>query len=87
MVFMANAGIGPAMIFLNERFPTAVRATGTSVCWNIGFALGGTTPTFVSLVSGSVQGIPMALTVFLAAGSLIYLTGALQMPETKGQLK
>ena len=87
MVFMANAGIGPAMIFLNERFPTAVRATGTSVCWNIGFALGGTTPTFVSLVSGSVQGIPMALTVFLAAGSLIYLTGALLTPETKGQLK
>jgi MFS family permease len=86
MVFMANAGIGPVMIFLNERFPTAVRATGTSVCWNIGFALGGTTPTFVSLVSGSVQGIPMALTIFLAAGSLIYLTGALLMPETKGQL-
>ena len=75
------------MIFLNERFPTAVRATGTSVCWNIGFALGGTTPTFVSLVSGSVQGVPMALAVFLAAGSLIYLTGALLTPETKGQLK
>jgi MFS family permease len=87
MVFMANAAIGPVMIFLNERFPTAVRATGTSVCWNIGFALGGTTPTFVSLVSGSVQGVPMALAVFLAAGSLIYLTGALLTPETKGQLK
>src|SRR6516162_2143913 len=31
MIFMANAGIGPAMVFLNERFPTVVRASGTSL--------------------------------------------------------
>jgi uncharacterized membrane protein YccF (DUF307 family) len=32
-----------------------------------------------------VQGLPMALAVFLAAGYLIYLVGALVVPETKGQ--
>jgi MFS transporter, MHS family, proline/betaine transporter len=85
ITFLAGAGIGPAMIFLNESFPTAVRASGTSLSWNIGFALGGTTPTFVSLASGSVEGIPTTLAVFLAAGSLIYLIGALAVPETRGK--
>ena len=85
MMFMSQAAFGPAMIFLNERFPTAVRASGTSLSWNVGFGLGGTTPTFVSLASGSVQGLPTTLAIFLAAGSLIYLIGALVVPETKGQ--
>jgi MHS family proline/betaine transporter-like MFS transporter len=85
MMFMSQAGFGPAMIFLNERFPTAVRASGTSLSWNVGFGLGGTTPTFVSLASGSVQALPTTLAIFLVAGSLIYLIGALVVPETKGQ--
>ena len=40
LAFLANAAIGPAMIFLNERFPTVVRASGTSLSWNLGFAVG-----------------------------------------------
>jgi MFS transporter, MHS family, proline/betaine transporter len=84
--FLANAAIGPAMIFLNERFPTAVRASGTSLSWNLGFALGGLAPTFVSLASGSVQGLPMTLAAFCAAGAAIYLIGAMMVPETKGKL-
>jgi MHS family proline/betaine transporter-like MFS transporter len=85
LTFLANAAIGPAMIFLNERFPTAVRASGTSLSWNLGFALGGLAPVFVSLASGSVAGLPTALAVFCAIGSLIYLIGALVVPETKGK--
>jgi MFS family permease len=87
IAFLGNAGYAPVLIFLNERFPTAVRASGTGLSWNIGFALGGTMPTFVSLASGSVQGIPMALAIFLAAAFVIYLIGALIVPETKGQMK
>jgi MFS transporter, MHS family, proline/betaine transporter len=41
----------------------------------------------VSLASGSVERLPMTLAVFLAAGSLIYLIGALVVPETRGQFK
>jgi MHS family proline/betaine transporter-like MFS transporter len=85
LAFLANAAIGPAMVFLNERFPTAMRASGTSISWNLGFALGGLAPTFVSLASGSVQGLPVMLAAFCAAGALIYLTGALIVPETKGK--
>jgi MFS family permease len=85
MTFMGAAGMGPVMIFFNERFPTPVRATGTSLSWNIGAALGGTAPTFVSLASGSVQGLPMTLALFLAAGSMIHLIGTLIVPETRGK--
>jgi hypothetical protein len=85
LTFLANAAIGPAMVFLNERFPTAVRASGTSLSWNLGFALGGLAPIFVSLASGSVAGLPTMLAVFCAIGSLSYLIGALVVPETKGQ--
>jgi MHS family proline/betaine transporter-like MFS transporter len=85
LTFLANAAIGPAMVFLNERFPTAIRASGTSLSWNLGFALGGLAPTFVSLASGSVQGLPVTLAVFCAAGAMIYLVGAIVVPETKGK--
>jgi MFS transporter, MHS family, proline/betaine transporter len=85
LAFLANAAIGPAMVFLNERFPTAVRASGTSLSWNLGFALGGLAPTFVSLASGSVQGLPVTLAAFCAAGAMIYLVGAMVVPETKGK--
>jgi MFS transporter, MHS family, proline/betaine transporter len=85
LTFLANAAIGPAMVFLNERFPTAVRASGTSLSWNLGFALGGLAPIFVSLASGSVEGLPTMLALFCAIGSLIYLIGALVVPETKGK--
>jgi hypothetical protein len=46
LIFAGNAGYAPVLIFLNERFPTAIRATGTAVCWNVGFATGGRIWTF-----------------------------------------
>jgi MFS family permease len=85
LTFLANAAIGPAMVFLNERFPTAIRASGTSLSWNLGFALGGLAPTFASLASGSVHGLPVTLAAFCAAGAMIYLVGAWIVPETKGK--
>jgi MFS transporter, MHS family, proline/betaine transporter len=42
-------------------------------------------PTFVSLASGSVQGIPFSLAVFTAVIFLFYLIGAIVVPETKGR--
>jgi MFS transporter, MHS family, proline/betaine transporter len=83
--FLGNAGYAPVLIFLNERFPTALRASGTGLSWNIGFALGRMMPTFVSLASGSVQGIPFSLAVFTAVIFLFYLIGAIVVPETKGR--
>ncbi|MBN4094845.1 MULTISPECIES: MFS transporter [Methylobacterium] len=83
---IANASYAPLLIFLNEKFPTAVRATGTGLTWNIGFALGGMLPTFVSLIADGPTQIPMVLTVVMTCVTLVYLVGAVITPETQGNL-
>jgi MFS transporter, MHS family, proline/betaine transporter len=87
IAFLGNAGYAPILIFLNERFPTEIRASGTGLSWNIGFALGGMMPTFVSLASASPAQIPMSLSVFIVVIFAIYLIGALLIPETKGDFR
>jgi MHS family proline/betaine transporter-like MFS transporter len=84
--FLGSASMAPLMIFLNERFPTQIRATGTGLSWNVGFAIGGIMPTFVSLASATPAAIPQTLATFLAATSVLYLIGGLVVPETKGRL-
>jgi MHS family proline/betaine transporter-like MFS transporter len=87
IAFLGNAGYAPILIFLNERFPTEIRASGTGLSWNIGFALGGMMPTFVSLASAGAAQIPMALSVFVVVIFAIYLTGVVLIPETKGDFR
>jgi MHS family proline/betaine transporter-like MFS transporter len=83
---LGSAGYAPILIFLNERFPTAIRATGTGLSWNIGFAIGGILPTFVSLASPTPADLPMSLAIFLGVICVIFLIGALIVPETLGNL-
>jgi MFS transporter, MHS family, proline/betaine transporter len=76
IAFIGNAGYAPVLIFLNERFPTAVRASGTGLSWNIGFAFGGMRPTFASLASAGTAQIPMSLAIFSCVIFVIYPIGA-----------
>lgn len=85
--FVGNAGYAAVLIFLNERFPTSLRASGTGLSWNIGFAVGGMMPTFVSLASKTPADFPTTLSIFLATLFVIYLIGAFIIPETKGNLR
>lgn len=87
IAFIGNAGYAPVLIFLNERFPTAIRASGTGLSWNIGFALGGMTPTFVSLASPNVAAIPLSLAVASAAAYAVFLVGCAFTDETKGRFQ
>jgi MFS family permease len=87
IAFLGNAGYAPILIFLNERFPAEIRASGTGLSWNIGFALGGMMPVFVSLASAGPAQIPVSLSVFVAVIFAVYLTGALLIPETKGDFR
>src|SRR5579859_5208150 len=87
IAFLGNAGYAPILIFLNERFPTEIRASGTGLSWNIGFALGGMMPTFVSLAAGSPAQIPTSLATFAVVIFAIYLLGAFLVHETKGNLR
>lgn len=82
LVFLSNAIYGPAMIYLNELFPTGVRATGTAFLWNGGFAIGGLMTTFVTLASPTLADIPSRLAAFLFAWYVIFLIAVLVGPET-----
>jgi MHS family proline/betaine transporter-like MFS transporter len=83
---LGSAGYAPILIFLNERFPTAIRATGTGLSWNIGFAIGGMMPTAVSLVAKDARELPLTLAIFVGAISVIFMVGAFVVPETLGRL-
>lgn len=87
LVFLSNAIYGPAMIYLNELFPTGVRATGTAFLWNGGFAIGGLMTTFVTLASPTLADIPSRLAAFLFAWYVIFLIAVLVGPETIGRLE
>jgi MFS transporter, MHS family, proline/betaine transporter len=86
LTFCGNAPLGPMIIFLNERFPTKVLATGVAVSWSIGFAIGGMMPTFVTLASRSAANIPSTLITFLLGAILLYIAGAILVPETRGNM-
>lgn len=86
LAFAANMAYAPVVIFLNERFPTRIRATGTALTWNVGFAMGGLMTAFVSLASPSFGAIPSRLAYFLIGTAVVYLVGALLAPETRGAL-
>jgi len=86
LTFCGNAVLAPIIIFLNERFPTKLRATGTSLSWNVGFALGGMMPTFVTLASQTSQNIPSTVLVFLIVATVLYGAGAILVPETQGNM-
>lgn len=82
---IGGAIIAPVLIFLNERFPTTLRASGTGLSWNIGFALGGLMPTLVSLLSATPQDIPRVLAITSVMLAVVYLIGAKVVPETQNK--
>jgi MHS family proline/betaine transporter-like MFS transporter len=86
LAFLANAAYSPVMIFLNERYPTAIRSRGTAVSWNTGFMLGGLLPTFVNLLSPTVSDIPGRLVAFIIGAAAVFIAAVLWSPETRGRL-
>ena len=87
LLFAAFANAQPTLIFLNERYPTAIRATGTSVCWNVGFAVGGMMPMIVTGVAPSVAKIPVSLTWFLLGMSVLLFISTMFVKETRGNFQ
>ncbi|MBU6257845.1 MAG: MFS transporter [Burkholderiales bacterium] len=70
----------PLLIVLNERFPTALRSSGTAVSWNIGFALGGSMPVVVSLFARLSADLSLALMCATGLLAAIYLAGVYFVP-------
>ena len=81
---LGSSAYAPLLVLLNERFPTAIRASGTGLSWNIGFALGGMMPTFATGLAGQVANIPTSIVIFLVVALLVHVLGLLVTPETRG---
>lgn len=86
LAFFANAAYAPVLVFLNERYPTALRSRGTAVCWNTGFMIGGLMPTFVNLSSSELSDIPGRLIGFLIVLVAVFLVATAMSPETRGAM-
>jgi len=75
-------------IYLPELFPTSLRSTGTSFCYNVGRFVAATAPFTVGKITKSLGG---DIEAFRSAGlwvSLVLLLGLVVLPflpETKGQ--
>jgi MFS transporter, MHS family, proline/betaine transporter len=79
--FFGLSALAPIPILLNEQFPAELRASGTGLSWNVGFAIGGLMPTFVSLFSGGADGLPKSVISFGTASFVVLAIGALVIPE------
>ncbi|MER8162502.1 MFS transporter [Streptomyces sp. NPDC094472] len=87
LAIFANAAFAPVLVFLNERYPTALRSRGTAVCWNTGFMIGGLMPTFVNLASPGLADVPGRLMVFLLVVVAVFLIANAISPETRGAME
>jgi MFS family permease len=86
ITFIGNATYAPLLIFLNERFPTNVRATGTGLSWNFGSSFGGLMPTVVAVSTVGIGDISLTLIILAIILSVIYLFGAFIASEQKNHL-
>ncbi|HUI57808.1 MAG TPA: MFS transporter [Bryobacteraceae bacterium] len=89
MGFSQLTVFGGYSIYLPELFPTRLRSTGTSFCYNVGRGLAAAFPTSLGYLTGTVfaarpeplryAGITMCLVFLLGLAALPFA------PETKGQ--
>ncbi|MBZ5582440.1 MAG: MFS transporter [Acidobacteriia bacterium] len=88
MGFTQLALFGGYAIYLPELFPTRLRSTGTSFCYNVGRFLAAAGPLGLGLLTSRVYHGPDAMRYAGITMSLVFLLGLAALPfapETKGQ--
>jgi MFS family permease len=88
MGFGQYSVFGVYAIYLPELFPTSLRSTGTSFCYNFGRLLAATAPFTIGQVTRSLGGNIEAFRTGGIAASFVLLLGILVLPflpETKGK--
>jgi MFS transporter, SHS family, lactate transporter len=71
--------------YLNERFPTEVRATAAAFCYHFGSILGGVVPPLLTYLAVERKlGFAMPMLYGTILGALIGIFALLKAPETKG---
>lgn len=86
--FLIDFGGGMLMIYLNEIYPTTVRASGVAFTWNLAFTIGSFSPVILSGIT-AIYGFGIltdAEIIGIIVIALIGLAGILMSPETRGNL-
>jgi MFS transporter, SHS family, lactate transporter len=78
-----NFGVVPA--YLNERFPTAVRAAGAGFAYHVGAGIGSFTPTLVGRLQDLGFSLPLAMSACIAASGTLVMILIWLGPETRGR--
>jgi MFS family permease len=78
-----NFGVVPA--YLNERFPTVVRAAGAGFAYHVGAGIGSLTPTLVGRLQDLGFTLPYAMTICTAASGALVMLLMWVGPETRGR--
>jgi len=78
-----NFGVVPA--YLNERFPTAVRAAGAGFAYHVGAGVGSLTPTLVGRFQDLGFSLPFAMGTCIAGSGILVMALIWLGPETRGR--
>ncbi|HYM26291.1 MAG TPA: MFS transporter [Vicinamibacterales bacterium] len=79
---VGNFGVVPA--YLNERFPTVVRAVGAGFAYHVGAGFGSSTPYIVGFLQDRGYSLAFAMTVCIAASGIAVMALIWLGPETRG---
>jgi SHS family lactate transporter-like MFS transporter len=78
---------GPVPAYLNERFPTEIRATATAFCYHQGAIWGGLVPPLLTYFATSYDlGFTIPMLIGACVGAASWTLGLVFGPETKGKV-
>ncbi|AKA48312.1 hypothetical protein IX51_03485 [uncultured archaeon] len=86
--FFASISKADLSLYLNEAFPTDLRASGLGLNWNIGYGLAGIWPLIISgfIAVYGITVFPLAQAVAVGILAAFYTVSSIFMKETKGNI-
>jgi SHS family lactate transporter-like MFS transporter len=83
--FFAAGAWGMVPTYLNERFPTAVRAVGGGFAYHVGAAVGSFTPTIIGAMQDRGLALGTAMAFCIALAGVLVIATVWMGPETRGR--
>lgn len=85
MGFFGAGNFGAVPAYLNERFPTVVRAVGAGFAYHVGAGIGSLTPALVGRLQDLGFSLPLAMSACIAASGTLVMILIWLGPETRGR--
>jgi SHS family lactate transporter-like MFS transporter len=86
MGFFGAGNFGVIPTYLNERFPTVVRAAGAGLAYHIGAAIGSAVPTVIGALQDNGLALNSAMAICIAVSGVLVIALLWAGPETRGRV-